>query len=38
VAAYARSDLFDKRRKLMNNWAKFLSNDTAKIIPLVITK
>ena len=38
VAAYARSDLFDKRRKLMNNWAKFLSNDTAKIIPLVMTK
>ncbi|MEG3163809.1 integrase arm-type DNA-binding domain-containing protein [Sphingomonas sp. PB2P19] len=24
-AAYARSDLFDKRRELMNNWANFVS-------------
>jgi integrase len=38
VAAYARSDLFDKRRELMTNWAKYLSDDTAKIIPLVMTK
>ncbi len=38
VAAYARSDLFEKRRELMNNWANFLSDDTAKVIPLVITK
>ncbi len=28
-AAYARSDLFDKRRALMNDWAIFISNDFA---------
>ena len=38
VAAYARSDLFGKRLELINNWAKFLSDDTAEIIPLVMTK
>jgi integrase len=27
-AAYRRSDLFDKRRQLMNNWAAFCCRDT----------
>ncbi|WP_209509453.1 tyrosine-type recombinase/integrase [Ruegeria sp. HKCCE4150] len=30
-AAYARSDLFEKRRKLMKSWAAFLSEDSAKV-------
>ena len=30
-AAYARSDLFEKRRKLMERWAAFLSAATAKV-------
>jgi len=28
-AAYARSDLFDKRRALMNDWAAFISTETS---------
>jgi integrase len=33
-AAYARSDLFEKRTQLMESWANFLSNKPAKIVPL----
>jgi hypothetical protein len=29
VAAYQRSDLFDKRRNLMADWAKFLGTAPA---------
>lgn len=32
VAAYARSDLFEKRRALMEAWARFLGADSAKIV------
>lgn len=32
VAAYARSDLFEKRRALMEAWARFLNDDSAKIV------
>lgn len=34
-AAYARSDLFEKRRKLMDAWAKYLDNDRESLITLV---
>jgi integrase len=34
-AAYARSDLFEKRRKLMNSWAAFLSETEAKVARIV---
>ena len=34
VAAYARSDLFEKRRALMEAWARFLNNDSAKVVRL----
>lgn len=30
-AAYARSDLFEKRRKMMESWAAFLSETDAKV-------
>jgi len=33
-AAYARSDLFEKRRRLMEGWANYLSNKPAEIVPL----
>ena len=33
-AAYARSDLFEKRRKLMDAWASYLDNDESQIIRL----
>lgn len=33
-AAYARSDLFEKRRKLMERWASFLSENEAKVVRL----
>lgn len=32
--AYARSDLFEKRRDLMNVWASFLDGSTAKVVPI----
>lgn len=32
--AYARSDLFDKRRKLMETWAAFLSDKVGNVIEL----
>lgn len=33
-AAYRRSDLFEKRRKLMNVWAKYCTNPTPKVSSL----
>lgn len=33
-AAYARSDLFEKRRRLMESWANFLSSKPAQVVPL----
>jgi hypothetical protein len=33
-AAYFRSDLFDLRRKLMDNWAKFTTTASAKVMPI----
>ena len=37
-AAYARSDLFEKRRKLMNTWAQYLSLNDSKIIQLKVSQ
>lgn len=34
-AAYARSDLFEKRRKLMNTWASYLTSSDENVIALV---
>ena len=36
VAAYQRSDLFDKRRNLMSDWAKFINTVPAvgNVIPM----
>ena len=36
VSAYQRSDLFDKRRNLMADWAKFIDTApaTGKVIPI----
>ena len=34
-AAYARSDLFDRRRKLMDQWAVFLAAEGATVLPMV---
>ena len=34
-AAYARSDLFDRRRRLMQQWADYLSAAPGVIIPMV---
>lgn len=36
VAAYQRSDLFDKRRNLMADWARFIDTPAAsgKVIPM----
>jgi integrase len=33
-AAYARSDLFEKRRKLMDAWANYLNQKPAKVVQL----
>ena len=34
-AAYLRGDLFDKRRRLMNTWAKYAITDPdAKVVTL----
>lgn len=33
-AAYARSDLFEKRRRLMDAWASYLSDEPAKVVQL----
>jgi integrase len=34
-AAYARSDLFEKRRKLMDAWARYLGDNQGNLISLV---
>ena len=35
-AAYARSDLFDRRRRLMNQWADYLATGReARVVPMV---
>ncbi len=31
-AAYARSDVFDKRRKMMDAWAGYLAQETGKVV------
>jgi hypothetical protein len=36
-AAYRRGDLFDKRRRLMSDWAKFCGTSSAKagaVVPM----
>ena len=33
-AAYARSDLFDRRRVLMNEWAEYLSEERGQVVTL----
>ena len=33
-AAYARTDLFEKRRKLMEQWAAFLANERGRVVKL----
>ena len=33
-AAYARSDLFDRRRRAMHAWANYLSDDRASAVPI----
>jgi len=37
-AAYARSDLFEKRRKLMDAWASYLADKRNSVIPLKVDK
>ncbi|WP_210184004.1 tyrosine-type recombinase/integrase [Filomicrobium insigne] len=32
--AYARSDVFEKRRKLMNAWSSYLAGKRGKVVPL----
>ena len=32
--AYARSDLFERRRRLMDRWAGYITSASAKVIPL----
>ncbi len=32
--AYARSDLFDKRRKMMERWSAYLSVAVAKVVTI----
>jgi integrase len=34
-AAYKRTDLFDKRRELMESWAAFVTRTQADVIPLI---
>ena len=34
-AAYARSDLFERRRGLMEQWAAYLNQTSDKVVPLV---
>ena len=33
-AAYARSDLFERRRRLMDDWSVYLDRQPAKVVPL----
>ena len=34
-AAYRRGDLFEKRRQLMETWARFCAGTTAEVVPLM---
>ena len=34
-AAYKRTDLFDKRRELMESWAAFATKTKADVVPLI---
>ena len=34
VAAYARSDLFERRRRLMDNWAEYLAGERGQVVSL----
>ena len=34
-AAYKRTDLFDKRRELMESWAAFATKKQAEVIPII---
>ena len=33
-AAYARSDLFERRRRLMDEWAAYLDDERGQVVPL----
>ena len=33
-AAYARSDLFERRRRLMDDWVTYLSGERGQMVPL----
>ena len=33
-AAYARSDLFEKRKKLMEDWSEFISLPQTKVVSI----
>ena len=33
-AAYRRGDLFDKRRKMMQEWADYVSKEQAEVAPV----
>jgi hypothetical protein len=33
-SAYRRGDLFKKRQLLMDDWAQFLSGETAKVVSI----
>ena len=36
--AYARSDLLDRRRNLMDRWAAYLASDAGdKVVPMALT-
>ena len=35
VVAYARSDLFEQRRRLMDNWAKFATAKRAAVVQIL---
>lgn len=37
-AAYARSDVFDKRRKMMEAWAGYLSQEAGKVVTISKTR
>ena len=35
-AAYARSDLFERRRVLMEQWETYLSTDAGALVPAAV--
>ncbi len=36
-AAYARSDLFERRRMLMKSWAGYLAEESGKVVRLGVS-